>query len=704
MSQKHSSAWFSVEDRLKNAALLPQQRGEMITSALQELLSHVPAAAAALIWPCKEKKAAWKVYYAGVRRDTMRQGLIARLDPSLDVMGAVLQHDLSSSFPDMPQPLIIRLQAASVPAGGLWIVWPAQPTQPSALSLPQAGSEGLERVRRTLEALLEVEGTEEQFFASSSPLHDRELIAELAQGDPAALSAFLSLARVAGKAEFAFWARAYQDIIEITGHLGAKHNGFGFALPPGRGVGGRVAAYGVPIVGDYRNSPYRDPSVCDMIDGEDIRSGLALPVRYHAADASSARVAAVLYVTRRSTTPFSIAERLLVQRLAGLLEPLPFASRPPAFVSPGTQPFPDYKAAWYEIILHANRVEMLEAWLSQLIKGRAIITDGADRPYVFAHSGQLEQLRAARHGEAEHMQVVSLAAPGVSLPGKVYLWPSVPLPPPTWADFFTDLVIACNLVIAREEAALDALAHHREQWLRALLQGKASGQSETDGYRLGLPIEHGQIWVIAWPVQSMQAAKAARKRMIAESITLDNLKSPLLFFDDDTGVLLLDEHAAYQPSRIRDALLKHYAPMWIVYGARYHSLHDLKMTLTHAISLAQKARREKYSEYLLDIHTPGLDSLLENPRLAEDLRAFATRLLAPLTEYDATRGTHLTTTFVLAQTLGSAQAVADQLAVHVNTIRYRLHKAEEILGIDQASPKEQTAFALAAFVWKSFEH
>ena len=120
--------------------------------------------------------------------------------------------------------------------------------------------------------------------------------------------------------------------------------------------------------------------------------------------------------------------------------------------------------------------------------------------------------------------------------------------------------------------------------------------------------------------------------------------------------------------------------------------------------LAQKARREKYGEYLLDIHTPGLDSLLEKPRLAEDLRAFATRLLAPLTEYDTARGTHLTMTFVLAQTLGSAQVVADQLAVHVNTIRYRLHKIEEILGIDSASPKERTALALAAFIWKSSEH
>lgn len=699
MTETHHTAWPSVENSLKTAALLPQQRGEMISYALQELLTHIPAIATALIWPCKDKKVPWKVYYVGIRRDTMRHWLTARLDPSLDVTSAVLQHDLSSSFSDMPQPLIIRLQPSAVSAPGLWIVWAVQPA-----ALPHTVSECLERVRRTLEALLEVEGTEEQYFSSSSPLRDRELIADLARGDTHALSAFLSLTRVVGKADFTFWARAYQDIIEITSHLGAKHNGFGFALPLGHGVGGRIAAYGTPIVGDYRNSPYRDPSVCDMIDGEDIRSGLALPVRYHATDATSPRVAAVLYVTRRTIAPFSLSERLLVQRLAGLLEPLSFTSRPPSFVSPGVQGLPDHKAAWYDIILHVNRVETLEAWVGQLIKGEVIVTDSDSHPYVFAHTGQLEQIKASR--EPDEAQVITLAAPGVSLPGKVYMWPSVPLPPPSWPDFIADLVIACNLVIARQEGAYDSLARQREQWLRALLQGKSIQHSDSDGYRLGLPIEHGQIWVIAWPSQMMHATKSARKRMIAESITLDNLKSPLLFFDDDISIVLLDEHAAEQPSRIRDALLKHCAPqpLWIVYGARYHSLHDLKMTLTHAISLAQKARREKYSQYLLDIHTPGLDSLLENPRLAEDLRAFATRLLAPLTEYDATRGTHLTTTFVLAQTLGSAQAVANQLAVHVNTIRYRLHKVEEILGIDSASPKERTALALAAFIWKSFEH
>jgi sugar diacid utilization regulator len=262
--------------------------------------------------------------------------------------------------------------------------------------------------------------------------------------------------------------------------------------------------------------------------------------------------------------------------------------------------------------------------------------------------------------------------------------------------------MACNLIIGRMEQTHDHLARQREQWLHALLQEKPLPQVSHDGYRLGLPVDTGQLWVIAWSASQGTAKKSARKRMLAENVVLDYLKSPLLFFGDDMGVILLDQHASQHPSSLHEALLKQSAPdpLWIVYGSRYHSLHDLKMTLTHAMTLAQKARREALDEYLLDIQTPGLESLLENPRLTEDLHNFATRLLAPLLEYDRTKGADLTTTFVLAQTLGSAQAVAEELAVHVNTIRYRLHKAEDILGIEQASPKERTAWALASFIWK----
>jgi len=698
MEKKDLIPWGEVIHYLKTAALFPQRRGEMIARALQELLGSLPAVGTALIWPCQNRKVPWKVYYTGPRQQTIQRWLSARVGPSLDATMGVLQHDLGS-LSDMPFPHLVYLQPTPISPPGLWIVWTAH------TPLPSTANDCLDRVRHTLEALIEVESLEEQYFSSSSPLHDRALIEALAQGDAHALSVLLSLTRLVGKAEFTFWGRAYEDVVEITSHLGAKQRGFGFTLPRGRGVGGRIAAYGtsIVVVEDYRTSPYRDPSVSDIVDREQIRSAIALPIRYSRGQETCAGVAAVLYVTQRTTKPFSLAERLLVQRLARQLEPLPPVSRTTSFLAPGLSHLSDQKESWYDLILHANRVESLEAWIGDFIKGTIIVTDDSGHPYVFAHTEQLEQMRGAFDKPRDGVEILSLQAPGVPLPGQVYLRSSIPLPPHEWPNFFADLVMACNLIIARMEQAHDHLTRQREQWLHALLHEKSLPQISQDGYRLGLPIEEGQLWVIAWSTQKKPARQSARKRMFAENIVLDHLKCPLLFFGDDIGVILLNEHTQQQPSKLYDVLLTQYAPhpLWIVYGARYRSLQDLKLTLTHAMTLAQKARREAHDEYLLDIQTPGLESLLENPKLSEDLHRFATKLLTPLLEYDHTKGTDFTTTFVLAQTLGSAQAVAEELAVHVNTIRYRLHKVEDILGIEQASPKERTAWALASFIWQS---
>ncbi len=299
----------------------------------------------------------------------------------------------------------------------IWILWISPKTEPS---LPGVVHECIERVRQTLEAVLEVEEREAHFFTPSSPLYDRNLIEALAHGDPQALSTFLSLTRVFAAADFTFWGRAYQDVVEVIDHLGARDGGFGFALPRGHGVGGRVIAYGEPIVlTDYRNSPYHHSSVSDIVDAEEIRTGLAVPVRAAADLEQQGPVAAVLYATRRTVTPFSLAERLLVQRQASLLGSLSFGARPASFSLPTVQQLPNHKARWHDLVLHADRIEVVEAWASQIIKGVVIVTDSEQRPYVLTHSEQLEQIRASRSSQPDAVQVLSLAVPAVPLPGQV---------------------------------------------------------------------------------------------------------------------------------------------------------------------------------------------------------------------------------------------------------------------------------------------
>ncbi|MBV9711974.1 MAG: helix-turn-helix domain-containing protein [Ktedonobacteraceae bacterium] len=699
MEENHPVSWRNVLYYLKAAALFPQRRSEMTMRALQELLTCFSAVGTALIWPCQDRKVPWKVYYAGSRQETIPRWLNVRLDPSLDAIISVLQRDLSN-LSEMPFPHLICLQPASAFPSGLWIVW-------TAISPPFGSARNAqEEIRTMLEALIEVESVEEHYFSSISPLSDQALVEALAQGDGHALSAFLSLTRLVGKAEMTAWGRVYQDVIETSQHMGAIDGGFGFVLPQGHGIGGHLATHGIPslVIKDYRISRYRHSSIAEIVDSEEVRSVIALPVHSRREQEKSDQVAGILYAVRRTVKPFSLAERLLVQRATHLLEPLRPLTRPFAILSPGLPPISDRRAAWYKLISHAHRLEELESWVSQYIKGTVIVTDSHGYPYISARSEQLEHPRTAFSNSMDGVQVISLNASGMSSPGQVYLRSGVALPPPEWPDFFVDLVMGCNLVIGQMEQAHDHLARQREQWLQALLQEKPLRQIRQDGHRLGLPVEKGQLWVIAWPSQKMLTRQAARQRILVENIVLDQLQKPLLFWGDDIGIILLDEHIEQHPSRLREALLTQFAPhpLWIVYGARYHSLHDLKMVLTHNISLAQNARREARCEYLLDTQSPGLESLLTNPRLDEDLRTFATRLLKPLLEHDSSKGTELTTTFVLAQTLGSAQSVADELNVHVNTIRYRLRKAEDLLGTEQASPQERIAWGLASSIWMNF--
>ena len=698
MEKKNLVSEGGVLHCLQTAALYPQQRGEMIGRALQELLTTFPAVGTALIWPCQDRNVPWKVYYAGIHQESLRPWLRARLHSSLDATLGVLQQDVSKLSNMPPLPRLICLQPALMFPAGLWIVWTTD-------SPPADSASNYDEVRLMLEALIEVESVEEHYFSSISPLSDDALVEALAQGDTHALSAFLSLSRLVGKAEMTAWGRVYQDVIETIDHIGAKKSSFGFVLPQGHGIGGHIATRGIPrlIIKDYRNSRYRHASISDIIDSEQVRSVIALPVHSRREHEKDDQVAGILYAVRRTVNPFSLAERLLVQRTTHLLEPLRPLTRPFSILSPGLPPISDQRAAWYKLISRAHRIEDLESWISQFIKGTIIVTDSEGYPYISAHSEQLEHLRAAFDNSMDGVQVISLNASGVPSPGQVYLRSGIALPPPTWPDFFVDLVLGCNLVIGQMEQAHDYLARQREQWLQALLQEKPLPQVRQDGYRLGLPIEKGQPWVIAWPSQKKLTKQAVRQRMLVENIVLDQLKCPLLFLGDDIGVILLDEYAEQHPSRLRDALLTQFAPypLWIVYGGRYHSLQDLKVVLTRSISLAKKAQHEVRSEYLLDMQAPGLESLLANPRLDEDLRAFATRLLTPLLEYDSHKSAELTTTFVLAQMLGSAQAVADKLGVHVNTIRYRLHKAGDLLGTEQASPQERIAWGFASSIWMS---
>ena len=92
-----------------------------------------------------------------------------------------------------------------------------------------------------------------------------------------------------------------------------------------------------------------------------------------------------------------------------------------------------------------------------------------------------------------------------------------------------------------------------------------------------------------------------------------------------------------------------------------------------------------------DSHTTLIAAL--PARLRRDYRE---RMLAPILEYDRLRGSDLLKTLAsFLETCGSWQRSAEELYIHVNTLRYRVQRIEELTGKDLGTMRDRTDLYLA---------
>jgi DNA-binding PucR family transcriptional regulator len=93
---------------------------------------------------------------------------------------------------------------------------------------------------------------------------------------------------------------------------------------------------------------------------------------------------------------------------------------------------------------------------------------------------------------------------------------------------------------------------------------------------------------------------------------------------------------------------------------------------------------------------PALHELLLASVPAPVLRSSRERLLGPLRDYDTEHNAELMAT--LAEFLacdGSWSACAARMYVHVNTVRYRINRVEELTGRDLSALADRVDFFLA---------
>jgi signal transduction histidine kinase/integral membrane sensor domain MASE1 len=102
------------------------------------------------------------------------------------------------------------------------------------------------------------------------------------------------------------------ETLRIRLAVGARRIAQGdLRLGPGKGLGGRVLATGRPYrTADASTDPLRHPEQRSLVDSEGIRSGLIVPIR------GDDTVEGLVYVGRRTVSPFSERDEAVAQRLA----------------------------------------------------------------------------------------------------------------------------------------------------------------------------------------------------------------------------------------------------------------------------------------------------------------------------------------------------------------------------------------------------
>jgi Purine catabolism regulatory protein-like family/PucR C-terminal helix-turn-helix domain len=119
-----------------------------------------------------------------------------------------------------------------------------------------------------------------------------------------------------------------------------------------------------------------------------------------------------------------------------------------------------------------------------------------------------------------------------------------------------------------------------------------------------------------------------------------------------------------------------------------------------ALARARQARRVAalLGDGVRVVDAAGLGSveLLLATAPAEARQAFRASLLSPLLDYDADHGTELVRTLqVFLDCSGSWTKAAEAMFVHVNSLRYRMRRVEELTGRDLGSLADQAALLLA---------
>lgn len=277
-----------------------------------------------------------------------------------------------------------------------------------------------------------------------------------------------------------------------------------------------------------------------------------------------------------------------------------------------------------------------------------------------------------------------------------------------YVDLTVSFLAARQYVESLQKEPQRALRH---SLLRELLAEVPSDVQNTEDRLQRAGLDGGRLTAVA--VVSRGAVNRGDGHLPAEG--LGKLEARLqayfeecfLLIDDDVGVFVCvlrkgaEERALLHNLRqtLRNFLDEDVTPdLFVGIGALGRPLLRISESYVEALRALRLARSSGKGRVLYwpDL---GVDRVIaavaENPEAVR----YCGSLLRPLFAYDGEHGTDLAATILaLEDRAWNVTAAAEALSVHYNTVKYRMDKALEILGIDRDNPRDRFALSLAVYI------
>lgn len=221
------------------------------------------------------------------------------------------------------------------------------------------------------------------------------------------------------------------------------------------------------------------------------------------------------------------------------------------------------------------------------------------------------------------------------------------------------------------------------------------------GYNITLPFN---VIVMVWsdpkrenveviPGPLLNYVKHKLKGWSPRSIVSSFRSVELFVLADAQGDMSAHEIAARIAELVREQIQ---SPFFAGIGKLAQRPQEIKRSFVQAreiVGIMQQMNRLNCIETYENL---GAYSVLLGVKSVSELEGFSTEILGPLIKYDGEKNgdlLHTLATYLLEK--GSHEEIARKLHVHVNTLKYRIQKIQDILGVSLDEPEERFSVQLA---------